>query len=240
MQSITVNNISKQYQTSQIGGRSILQTILSNGTIRPETLAVLFDISFTVPARQILGIIGSNGCGKSTLLRIIAGILSSDTGSVTVHGRLVPLIHLDSGVKGRLTMRENIYLAGTLLGMGTKQITAQMQSIAEYAGLESFLDTKWYTFSDGMKQTVVFSIGIHAQPDILLLDEAFSAGDRAFRNKSMKTIQKLAKSGVTVIMVGHDLDSMIETCDRVLWIEKGVIHRDGLPEEVITEYRAKS
>lgn len=242
MQAISVQGVSKKYQTGRTESRSLLQLIVSPDFSKKggNTLQVLRDVSFTVPAGQILGIIGNNGCGKSTLLRIIAGILANDTGTIEIKGRLVPLIHLDSGVKPRLTMQENIYLAGTLLGMSTAQIRAQLQSIAQYAGLESFLHTKWYKFSDGMKQKVVFSIGIHTQPEILLLDEAFSAGDRAFRLKSMQTIKELSKKGVTVIMVGHDLSSMKDTCERVLWLENGVIKRDGQAREIIDVYRSRS
>ena len=237
--SIAVNSISKTYTIGSYEPKSVLQQLLSVGstTTRNRTLSVLSDISFELRAGEILGIVGNNGCGKSTLIKIVAGILQPDSGEVQVTGKIVPLIHLDTGVKARLTMKENIYLAGTLLGMSHAEIKSKFNDIVAYTGLEKFVYTKWYQFSDGMKQKVVFSIGIHANPDILLLDEAFSAGDEAFRLKSIETITAMAKRGVSVLMVGHNLGSMEQCCDRTIWIDKGVIKMEGDSTEVIRTYR---
>jgi len=237
--SLTVNSISKRYTIGSHEPKSVLQQLLSVGAISTQkrTLNVLSDISFELRPGEILGIVGNNGCGKSTLIKIVAGILQPDSGSVTIEGRVVPLIHLDTGVKARLTMKENIYLAGTLLGMTQKEISQKFDDIVRYSGLDSFVHTKWYQFSDGMKQKVVFSIGIHSNPDVLLLDEAFSAGDEAFRLKSIETISAMADSGVSILMVGHNLGSMAACCDRTLWIDGGVVKLQGKSAEVIAAYK---
>jgi ABC-type polysaccharide/polyol phosphate transport system ATPase subunit len=237
--SITVTSISKKYTIGSHEPKSVLQQLLSVGAISTQkrTLNVLSDISFELRAGEILGIVGNNGCGKSTLIKIVAGILQPDSGSVAVEGRLVPLIHLDTGVKARLTMKENIYLAGTLLGMTQKEISQKFDNIVSYSGLDSFVHTKWYQLSDGMKQKVVFAIGIHSNPDVLLLDEAFSAGDEAFRIKSIQTISAMAARGVCILMVGHNLGSMASCCDRTLWIDGGVVKLQGKSEEVVAAYK---
>jgi len=237
--SIIVSDISKTYTIGSHEPRSVLQQLLSISALSTQKRVhhVLSDISFKLDSGEILGIVGNNGCGKSTLIKIVAGILQPDSGRVQVQGRVVPLIHLDTGVKARLTMKENIYLAGTLLGMTQKEISEKFDDIVRYSGLDSFVHTKWYQFSDGMKQKVVFSIGVHANPDILLLDEAFSAGDETFRIKSIQTISAMASRGVSVLMVGHNLGSMAACCDRTMWIDGGVIRMQGKSVDVIEAYK---
>lgn len=238
MNRIVVDNVSKTFRIGVGGEYSVLRRVLSSVSGRePKTeLPVLNGVSFSVEKGEVVGLIGRNGSGKSTLLRIITRIIRPENGRVETNGRLVPLIHLDTSVKPRLTVRENIYLAATFLGLGTATIRRRFDAIIAYAGLEAFADTKWYQLSDGMKQRAVFSVGIHADPEILLLDEVFSVGDEAYRQKSIATIRELAAAGTTILLVGHNLASIERCTDRVIWIEKGRVVREGAPAEIIQAY----
>lgn len=238
MGSVIVNNVHKSFMLGQSKEPTALERVLGP-LLERETkrrIKALDGVSFSVGEGEVYGIIGRNGCGKSTLLRIVAGIYKSDIGSVTVRGRLIPLIHLDTAVKPRLTLRENVHLICALLGMDRPSILRHFDTIIDYAGLQEFTDAKWYTFSDGMKQKAVFAVGVHASPGVLLLDEAFSAGDESFRLKSLATVRRLAAGGTAVIMVGHNLESMNESCDRIAWIEDGRIAREGAPRQIVDAY----
>lgn len=240
MDRIAVSEISKRFEIGYEGTRTVLERLLGvfSGREAKHTIQVIDGVSFTVREGEIVGVIGSNGGGKSTLLRIIADILKADAGSVVTSGRLIPLIHLDTGMEPRLTLRENIFLLCTFLGFTQKDIKAMLTDIVRYAELEAFLHTKWYQFSDGMKQRAVFSIIMHTKPDILLLDEVFSAGDQKFRGKGMDSVLSLARNGTSVLVVAHNLDVLERVCDRVLWIERGTVQKFGPTREVINAYKA--
>jgi len=239
MDRISLKNISKSYEIGYKTNKTTLEKIISlfSSVEQKKTLQVLSDVSLDVTKGEILGILGKNGSGKTTLLRIIADIIKPDAGVVSLHGNVIPLIQLGDGMKSRLTLKDNIYLVCTLLGFTNGEIYEKFDSIVAYAGLEKFVYTKWYQFSLGMKQKAVFSIIIHANPDILLLDEVFSAGDEDFRKKSFKDVLNFSKNGCSIVLVGHELSVLEEYCDRVIWIDKGIIKKDGEPSMVINEYK---
>jgi len=139
-------------------------------------------------------------------------------------------------MESRLKMRDNVFVIGLLLGMSFKEIKRKFTSIVEFAGLRDFIETPLYQFSDGMRQRLAFSIAIHSNPDILLLDEVFAVGDKDFREKSIKKINELVKNGVSVILVSHDLESIRKHCNKVIWINNGVVFRQGKPKKVLKEY----
>lgn len=239
---ISLNNIRKGFK---IGFKKKQSTLSRVGTLVmarevKKEIIVLHNISLDVSAGEILGIIGKNGSGKSTLLRIIADIYKPDSGSVVSHGKVISLINLGTGLKERLTMKENIFLVGSLFGMNQKEISERLDSIVDFSELKEFLHTKIYQFSAGMLQRLAFSIAIHSEPDILLLDEVFEVGDEIFRRNSAKKIQELVKSGLAVIFVTHDLDMIRKQCHRVIWLENGKIHMSGKPEEITTKYEQGS
>lgn len=238
MKRIIVENVRKRFKIGFKKEQTALARLLSlfSGRETRKVLEALKGISFDVEEGEILGIIGENGSGKSTLLRVIAGIYDKDRGRVGVRGKIVSLINLNVGLMERLTMKDNIYLCCSLFGLPQKEITQKLNSIVQFAELEPFIDTKVYQFSDGMKQRLAFSIAIHCNPKILLLDEVFAVGDEDFRKKSANKIKELVKGGASVILVSHELWMIKKYCDRVIWLDKGKIVKKGKTEEVVKKY----
>jgi len=235
---ITVTDVCKKFKIGSNMHKGMLAKFVSifSGREPKKTIEVLKNISFDVYSGEIVGIIGNNGSGKSTLLRIIAGIYSKDSGSIVADGKIVSLISLNAGLKERLTMRDNIYLCGALFGLSREAINKKFNSIVEFSELNSFVDTKIYQFSEGMKQRISFSIAIHCNPDILLLDEVFEVGDEDFREKSVSKMKELVENGLSIVIVSHDMQMTQKYCNRVLWLDKGVKIKEGSPENIIDEY----
>lgn len=238
MKRIVAEGVSKKFGIGVRRKRSALARVLSlfSGREQRKTLWALSDVSLSVDAGEVVGMIGANGSGKSTLLRVIAGIHGADGGNVRTCGKVVPMINLYVGLNARLSMRDNIYMCCSLFGMSRKEIDRRFSSIAEFAGLSGFVDTKIYQFSDGMKQRLSFSIAIHCDPQILLIDEVFEAGDEEFRMKSAGRIKELVGRGASVILVSHDLSMVEKYCDRVIWLDKGRIVMEGGCRKVVGRY----
>ena len=167
-------------------------------------------------ANPIVAIVGPNGSGKSTLLRIIAGILEPDEGKVTTNGKIISLINLNAGLREKLTMKDNIHLCCSLFGLSPREIKERFNQIVKFSGLEEFVNTKIFQFSSGMLQRLAFSIAIHCNPEILLLDEVFEVGDEKFKNKSTDEIRRLAAKKISVLLVSHSLDLVAKHCNRVI------------------------
>ena len=239
METIAVKDVSKTFKIGFKRNQTALERFFSFFSEREpkRVLQVLNGISFTAKEKEIIGIIGRNGSGKSTLLRIIAGIIDKDSGYVETQGKVIAIINLSAGIKERLTMRDNIFLLCTFLGLSQNEIKRKFGSIVKFAELDKFVNTKWYQFSDGMKQRAVFSMAFHANPEILLLDEAFAVGDEHFRKKCLENIDKLAKNGSTILLAGHNLPIIEENCHRTIWIDKGRIKLQGRTKTVIEKYK---
>jgi len=222
MKRISIKNISKNFKIGfekrQVFWRRALLDL--SGREPKKNIEVLKNFCLEAEAGEILGIAGPNGSGKSTLLRIIAGILESDSGSVQTNGRIISLINLGIGLRERLTMRQNIFLAGALFGMSRKEIAEKFDFIVEFSELGEFINTKVFQFSSGMLQRLTFSIAISADPGILLLDEVFELGDEHFREKSRKKIMELARQGALVVLVSHDHEIVQKYCSRVVYMKK--------------------
>ncbi|MCB9358785.1 ABC transporter ATP-binding protein [Candidatus Woesearchaeota archaeon] len=218
--------------------QSVLSRIISFLSFKTSVkiLNVLSDVSFDVNKGEILGLIGKNGSGKSTLLRIISGIYDSDEGSVESTGKIVSLIGLGQGLKDRLTMRENIYLVCSLFGLSRKTVKKRFNSIVKFAELKDFVDTKLFQFSSGMVQRLAFSIAIHSDPEILLLDEVFEVGDKDFKKKSKEKLKELVKGGASIVLVSHELGMIREHCDKVVWLKDGMVKYQGDTEYVLSKY----
>lgn len=240
MKRIVVTDVSKTFEI----GTKTNQTILGKAIalvcerVPQKPLCALRNVSFSIGGGEMVGIVGQNGGGKSTLLRIIAGVMREDSGEVYTDGKIVALLGLDAAICERLTMRDNIFLVCAFLRLSDEEIRLKFNAVVAFAELEEFVDTKWYQFSSGMKQRVIVSIALHADADILLMDEIFASGDEQFRHKSMERLHKLAKQGVAVVLVGHGLSSIKKHCSRVIWIEKGRIRQEGSGTEIIEAYRA--
>ncbi len=196
----------------------------------------LHDISFELHRGQALGIVGLNGSGKSTLLQIIAGVLPATSGTVETHGRVAALLELGSGFNPELTGHENIYINGAILGLSRARIDALIGDIIAFADIGDYIDQPVKTYSSGMALRLAFSVQVHIDPDILIVDEALAVGDAAFQAKAMTRIQEILARGTTLLFVGHDLNALRAFCQRAILLEGGRMAMLGLPEEVIEEY----
>ena len=179
------------------------------------------DITFSLEKGDMLGIIGSNGAGKSTLLKAVSGIMVPTKGHMEIHGTVAALLELGSGFDGDLTVRENTYLRGAMLGYTRKFMNEMYDSIIEFAELQDFQDRPFKQLSSGMKSRLAFSIACLVNPDILILDEVLSVGDGAFRKKSGDKMRQILSSGVTGILVSHSVDQVREMCNKILWLDHG-------------------
>ena len=197
----------------------------------------LKDVSFEVKKGETLGIIGRNGSGKSTLLQIVCGTLSATTGSVFSHGRIAALLELGSGFNPEFTGRENIYLNGSIHGLSREEIEARYESIVHFSGLDDFIDRPIKTYSSGMAARLAFSASIHLSPDILIVDEALSVGDFQFQAKCFKKIESLKESGVSIILVSHDLSAIAQFAERVILINKGSSSLYSNPVTAINDFK---
>jgi len=199
----------------------------------------LQDVSSEVKRGEAVGIIGHNGAGKSTILKLLANITAPTSGEITINGRLSALIEVGSGFHPELTGRENIYLNGSILGMSRREITEKLDSIVDFAGVRTFLDTPVKRFSSGMYVRLGFSIAAHLEPDILLLDEVLAVGDAAFQVKCLERIEELKQAGTTIVFISHDLGAVESICSRVILMKQGKIAADGNPREVIAVYQER-
>ena len=180
-----------------------------------------WDVSFSLEKGDMLGIIGSNGAGKSTLLKAISGIMVPIEGQIKVTGKIAALLELTAGFDGDLTVRENTYLRGAMLGYTRKFMDEMYDSIIEFAELKDFQERPFKQLSSGMKSRLAFSIACLVNPDILILDEVLSVGDGAFRQKSGDKMKQILSSGVTGILVSHSVDQVREMCNKILWLDHG-------------------
>ena len=179
------------------------------------------DITFSLEKGDMLGIIGSNGAGKSTLLKAVSGIMIPTKGHMEINGTIAALLELGSGFDGDLTVRENTYLRGAMLGYTRKFMDEMYDSIIEFAELQDFQDRPFKQLSSGMKSRLAFSIACLVNPDILILDEVLSVGDGAFRKKSGDKMRQILSGGVTGILVSHSVDQVREMCNKILWLDHG-------------------
>jgi len=198
----------------------------------------LKEISFTGHQGEILGIIGSNGAGKTTLSKIITGILKEDRGDIHVDGKVTALFSLGMGFDKELTGRENVYLNGMMLGIKRELINYYINDIQEFSGIEQFMDQPMKYYSSGMKARLGFSVAAHLDPEILILDEALNTGDAKFSKKSADKMKELVAKAKMVIIVTHSLRYAERNCDRLMWLEKGVVREIGEPKEIVANYRA--
>lgn len=234
---IVVDHLSKSFKLPTERSWGLKQAIFNRlkgikGYTKQE---VLKDISFTVKKGEFLGIVGRNGSGKSTLLKILAQIYIPDSGSITVHGSLVPFIELGVGFNPELTGRENIYMNGAMLGFSNEEMDQMFDDIVQFAELAPFMDQKLKNYSSGMQVRLAFSIAIRARGDILILDEILAVGDAAFQEKCNQYFASLDKSQ-TVILVTHSMENVREFCDRAILIDQGKIIEEGDPEVVADAY----
>lgn len=193
-------------------------------------------VSFKVNNGECLGIIGKNGAGKSTLLSLILGTIYPTRGDVKVSQKVTPLLELGAGFHPDLTGRENILINGVLLGLTKDEVMKRAEDIIVFSEIVEFIDMPVRTYSSGMYLRLAFSVAIHIDPKLLLIDEILAVGDEAFQKKSKDALIGLIKGGVTTVFVSHSMPAVKEICDRVIWLDGGEIKSEGEPEKVVGEY----
>lgn len=241
---IQVEGLSKRYWLGERAGAyvTLQETIASRLRFRSATPAprqelwALRDVSFTATEGEALGIIGHNGAGKTTLLKVLCRITRPTQGVSRTRGRVGALLDIGSGFHPELTGRENVFLNGALLGMTRRDIRQRYDEIVDFAGLAQHMDTPIKRYSWGMHLRLAFALAAHVEPEIVLVDEVLAVGDLRFREKCLGTMSQFGREGRTVVFVSHDLGSINQVCDRVIWLEGGRIRHEGRSAEVVDEY----
>jgi ABC-type polysaccharide/polyol phosphate transport system ATPase subunit len=218
--------------------RSFFAIPLAQELLNAKELWALKDVSLTVEPGSVLGIVGSNGAGKTTLLKILARVIAPTTGRVRGSGRVVSLLELGAGFDDEATARENVYMNAALNGIPRDVVMRRFDEIIEFAELQTFVDTPVQFYSSGMYLRLAFSVAINMEPSILLADEILAVGDAVFQERCLRKVHELAREqGLTVLFVSHDMEAISRVSDRVIWLKDGQLHRDGQPDEVVTEYQ---
>ena len=242
MSVIEVHGVSKRYRKdlNPLFPASLKTYFLGGFKNKPNTKAdvvwALKNIDFKVARGATLGIIGRNGSGKSSLLRLMTRILKPDTGTIVVQGQIAPLIELGAGFHPDMTARENITINGMILGLSKKTIMDRVGTIIDFAELRHVLDDPIRIFSTGMVMRLGFSVAIHVDPDILIMDEILAVGDEAFRRKCLERLEAFKQAGITMVVVSHDLNFVRSWCDEALWLDGGVMKMLGCPDDVVDGY----
>ncbi len=243
--SISLQNVSKKFSNNlndmiKYGIVDIAKDIVgiknNSSILRKNEFWAVKDVSFDLHPGDILGIIGSNGAGKSTLLKMLNGIFYPDAGMITMKGKVGALIELGAGFHPLLTGRENIYVNGSIMGMRKSEIEEKIDQIIEFADIREFIDMSVKFYSSGMYARLGFSIAVHMDIDILLVDEVLAVGDQDFQAKSIEYMAKLINSGKAVIIVSHSLYRIESLCNKAIWLDKGKIREIGKPKTVIKKY----
>jgi len=239
MNVIEAKNISFAYRVLN-KQHSSLKTLFRDflhGKVSIEDYVAIKDITFEIKKGETVAIIGKNGAGKSTLLKILARVINPTTGSILITGQVAPMIELGAGFNSELTGKENILFYSALLDRDIDKVKPRINEIINWAGVADHLDYQLRTYSTGMVARLAFSVATDEIPDILLIDEVLSVGDGEFAIKSRQRLLEIITSGCTVIMVSHDLATVAELAQKVIWIEKGQIKMVGQPAEVIAAYQ---
>lgn len=239
---IEVNHVTKEYQLGHI--QSLKTTALNQWrrlTGQPveerTPFKALDDVNFSIEAGEVVGIIGHNGAGKSTILKLLANISKPSSGSITVKGKVAPLIEVGAGLVGDLTGRENIYLNGAILGISKAEIKRKFDDIVAFAELDEFVDTPIKRYSSGMQVRLGFSIATSVESDILIVDEVLAVGDLAFQRKCFERMEKMIRQdGKTVLLVSHNIRQIGRICSRTIMLDHGKIVAEGEPEYVCQKF----
>ena len=256
---IHAEGLSKRYKLGQIQGYKALRDVITDVVYSPfrasarlarggsliaprrapeGRLWALKDVSFEVKRGEVVGVIGRNGAGKTTLLKLLTRITEPTEGFAAINGRVGSLLEVGTGFHPELTGRENVFLNGAILGMRRTEIRAKFDAIAEFSGIEKFLDTPVKRYSTGMGVRLAFAVAAHLEPEILLVDEVLAVGDAAFQRKCLGKMESVATEGRTVFLVSHNMESITSLCSRTIWIDDGRLRADGEPNEIVRAYLA--
>ncbi len=238
MTAIQVAQIGKAYKHYPTPWARLAEWLSIRNIQKHQLTWVLKDINFTVKPGEAIGIIGVNGAGKSTLLKMITGTTQPSTGEITVNGRIAALLELGMGFHPDFTGRENVMLAGQLLGISQTELKQLMPEIEAFAEIGDYIDQPVRVYSSGMQMRLAFSVATAKRPEILIVDEALSVGDAYFQHKSFERIREFRKQGTTLLLVSHDKGAIQAICDRAILLNSGAIAMEGPPEQVMDYYNA--
>lgn len=235
---ITFEKVTKNYSASYAQGNS-LRTAFSFRRAAPiPAFTAINDVSFTIKAGESVGVLGRNGAGKSTLLKLLTRVTRPSAGCINVGGSMSSLLEVGAGFHHDLSGRENIFLAGSILGMSRKAIRQHLDEIVAFSELESFLAQPVRTYSSGMFLRLAFSVGIHLDSDILAIDEALAVGDKSFREKCFAKINEFKARGGTLVLVSHDENQLRKTCERGILLKHGTLLFDGDINTALEHYNS--
>lgn len=244
MASIEFHDVAVDFPIYNASGRSLKKRLISvatGGQLGSDPLGrvvvrALEGLTFTLRDGDRVGLLGHNGAGKSTLLRLLSGVYSPSHGSARIDGEIGSLIDISLGIDPEATGRENIYLRGSLLGMGKADLAERMEEIIAFSELGDFIDMPLRTYSTGMHLRLAFAVSTTVRPQILLMDEWLAVGDEGFKHKAEQRMRELVQSTNILVIASHARDLLLETCNRVIWLEHGKIRMDGPADEVLAAY----
>lgn len=232
---IEVKQVSKRYSTYKSSLQHVFSLLFGRNEKVADSFHALTNVSFSVLKGETLGIVGSNGAGKSTLLQIICGTMYPTSGKASVNGKLAALLELGAGFNPEFTGRENVYLSAAVYGLTREQIDARLSKILSFAEIGEFIDKPVKTYSSGMFVRLAFAIIAHVDAEVLVIDEALAVGDVYFTQKCMRFLEKFAETG-TLLFVSHDTTSVVNLCDRAVWLKNGQLQKIGNAREVSEAY----
>ena len=239
---VALRGVGKRYRRAAGGYRlrtlksALLERSLTSGLGSDDVVEALADVSFEVAAGEAVGIIGGNGSGKSTLIMLVAGLLRPTSGELTVDGRVAALIELGAGFHPEISGRENVFINGALLGLSRRRIEERYDDIVEFAGLGDFIEEPIKNYSSGMYVRLGFSVAIHTDPEILLVDEVLAVGDEEFVHRCLSRIEEHLAAGGTLLVVSHSMGLIDEICDRAVWLDGGRVRGVGSTRRIIDAY----
>jgi ABC-type polysaccharide/polyol phosphate transport system ATPase subunit len=237
---IVIEHVSKIFSLKQAAPRSFQELVIDlfgrTARSKEERFVALENVSLEIEQGETVGLIGANGAGKSTLLKLVAGIIEPTSGNVEVNGRVGALLELGAGFHPDLTGRENIYLNGSILGLSRTEIRDKMGEIIAFAELERFIDAPVRHYSSGMYVRLGFSVAVHTEPEVLLVDEVLAVGDASFQRKCMDKIDEMRNTSVTILFVSHNPGLVRKICKRAVWLDEGCCIADGSAEAVVAQY----
>ena len=236
---VVVDHVSKKFKLYRERNQTLKSAVMRGRKTVAEEFWAVRDVSFEVPEGHTFGLIGRNGSGKSTLLKTLARIYHPDAGSITLRGKAASLLEVGSGFHPELSGRENVYLNASILGLKRREVDARFDEIVEFSGVEKFIDQPVKNYSSGMYVRLGFSVAVHTNPDILVVDEVLAVGDGAFKEKSRQKFLEFTRDGKTVILVSHSLPQIREMCDQVAWLDKGTLREVG-DADTVTEHYEKA
>lgn len=235
---IEIRGLHKEFLLNASGAVSLKTMLLWWQRRERQKLEVLRGIDLDVKKGECVAVVGRNGAGKSTLLSLLARVYKPTSGTVRVEGRLAPLLELGAGFHPDLTGRENVFFNGVILGLTRNEIRSRVDEIVAFAELEKHIDAPVRTFSSGMMARLGFAVATHVGAEVLLVDEVLAVGDFEFERKCYSKIDEFRAAGGTILMVSHQMDSILRVADRCVWLQQGLIRADGAPADVIQRYQS--